>query len=127
MTTLTPPESSWQLKVYPILTAIGWLLVLTSLGVGLFVLAPTASSYFGANAKLVRDAAEVGSTLLGQLQILSVIPRWLEPLAFLGVASFMVGIALEFSTIPSLLKNRGQVLSVCFPLLVWSGFLMKAK
>ena len=50
--------------------------------------------------------------------MLSTIPRWLEPLTFLGVASFMLGIALEFSSIPALLKNRGQVMKVCFPLIV---------
>jgi hypothetical protein len=33
----------------------------------------------------------------------------------------MVGIALEFSTIPALLKNRGQVMSACFPQIVRLG------
>jgi len=113
-----PPAPSWQIKVYPFFTTLGWILILVSFLTGLFVLAPTAASYWGGNAKAARDAAEVGSTLLGQLGTLTTIPRWLEPLTFLGVASFMIGIALEFSTIPGILKNRGQVLKVCLPLIL---------
>ncbi|MDK1030005.1 MAG: hypothetical protein QGM50_04420 [Anaerolineae bacterium] len=114
----TNEKSVWQLRVFPLFTLLGWILIAVSFLIGLFVLAPTASSYLGGNAKVVRDAAEAGSLLLGQLGTLSAIPRWLTPLTFLGVASFMVGIALEFSSIPALLKNRGQVLSACFPYLV---------
>jgi len=85
--------------------------------VGLFVLTPTAISYLSDNTKAVRDAAQVGSPLLVQLQTLTSIPRWMEPLAFLGVAFFMVGIALEFSSIPAVLKNRGEVMKASFPFL----------
>ncbi len=118
MTTLQGPSKSWQLKVYPIFTLLGWVLIGLSLIIGIFVLTPTAISYWGGNAKAARDAAEVGSALLGQLNTLTATPRWLEPLTFLGVASFMLGIALEFSAIPDMLKNRGQVMSVCFPQIV---------
>jgi len=118
---LTPPAPAWQMKVFPLFSLLGWVLILSSFLIGLIGLAPTAASYWGGNAKAVRDAAEAGSALLGQLQVLSVIPRWLEPLAFLGVAAFMTGIALEFSTIPAVLKNRGQVMSACFPLIVKLG------
>ena len=121
MNTIKPPNSPWQLKVFPIFTFLGWVSILTALFVGLFVLTPTALSYLGGNAKAVRDAAEVGSPLLSQLKTLTATPRWLEPLAFLGIASFMVGIALEFSSIPSILKNRGEVMKVCFPLLRGNG------
>ena len=120
-TQLQSPTPGWQLRVFPLFTLLGWVLILVSFLIGLFVLAPAAASYWGGNAKAVRDAADAGSALLGQLQTLNVIPRWLEPLTFLGVASFMLGIALEFSTIPSLLRNRGQVLSATFPLIVKLG------
>lgn len=118
MATLQGPSKSWQLKVYPIFTLLGGVLVGLSLIIGIFVLTPTAIDYWGGSAKTVRDAAEVGSGLLVQLNTLTVIPRWLTPLTFLGVASFMVGIALEFSAIPDILKNRGQVMSICFPQIV---------
>ena len=121
MNEVRPPEPTWQMKVYPLFSALGWILVIVSFAVGLFVLAPTAVDYWGGNAKSVRDAAAVGSELLTDLGTLTVTPRWLKPLTFLGVASFMLGIALEFSTIPNVLKNRGWVLSVCFPLIVRHG------
>ena len=118
---LTPPKTGMQMKIFPLFTMLGWILILVSFIIGLTVLAPTAVSYFGSNAKTVRDAAMVGSELLGQLETLQSIPAWLQPLTFLGVAAFMTGIALEFSAIPKLLKNRGEVMSLCFPLLVEKG------
>jgi hypothetical protein len=117
MENIQAPRTSWQLKVFPLFSMLGWIFVSLALVIGLVVLSSTAQSYWGANAKIVRDSAEAGSALLGQLQILNVTPRWLEPLLFVGVASFMLGIALEFSAIPALLKNRGKVMKICFPLI----------
>ncbi len=121
MTNVTTPAPAWQMKAFPLFTLLGWVLILVSFLIGLFVLSATAAGYWGGNAKVVRDAAEAGSSLLGQLQTLSVTPRWLEPLTFVGVAAFMTGIALEFSTIPRILQNRGQVMSAAFPLIVKLG------
>jgi hypothetical protein len=121
MNEVRPPEPTWQMKVYPLFSALGWVLIVVSLIIGVFVLAPTAADYWGGNAKAVRDAADAGSSLIGQLGTLAATPRWLEPLTFLGVAAFMVGIALEFSTIPHVLKNRGWVMSACFPLIAKLG------
>ena len=121
MNTLQPAKSTWQSKVFPLLILIGWIIVIAVFFIGLFLLTPTASSYWGGNTKAVRDAAEAGTPLLALLSVLVTIPRWLEPLTFLGVASFMTGIALAFSTIPNLLKDRGQLMSVCFPLFVKLG------
>ncbi len=117
----TQTKSPWQMKIFPIFTALGWILILVSFLIGAFVLAPTAASYWGGSAKVVRDAAEAGSTLVAQLGVQAATPRWLEPLAFLGVAFFMTGIALEFSTIPGFLKTRGQILKNAFPLVVNLG------
>lgn len=119
MATLQAPKPAWQMRVYPWLTASGWILILVSFVIGLFVLAPTAVSYWGENAKATRDAA--GSGLLAALETLNRVPRWLEPMTFLGVASFMLGIALEFSSIPQVLRNRGDVMRACFPLVVNHG------
>lgn len=121
MVDLQGPSPAWQLRVYPWISALGWILIGVSFIIGLFVLAPASLDYWGGNAKAVRDAAGAGSVLLDQLETLSVTPRWLEPLTFLGVASFMLGIALEFSSIPSILKNRGEVMRACFPLVVKHG------
>ena len=114
-------KTPYQLKLFPILTILGWILIMLALIIGLVVLTPTAVNYFGANSKEVRDAAEAGSQLLSQISILASIPLWLEPLIFLGVAFFICGIALEFSVIPSLVKMRGDAKAKTFPLIVKLG------
>lgn len=117
MENIQAPRTAWQLKVFPLFSVLGWIFIGLALAVGIVVLASTAQSYWGGNVKIARDAAEAGSVLLGQLQVLTSTPRWLEPLVFVGVASFMLGVALEFSSIPALLKNRGDVMKICFPLI----------
>ena len=105
------------LKWFPLFTLLGWVLIGFSVLVGVVVLAPTAASYWGGNAKAVRDAAEIGTPLLGQLTILAWWPKLLPPLTFLGVASFMVGIALEFAAIPGILDRRTDILIRAVPLM----------
>jgi hypothetical protein len=121
MSTNQTAKTPYQLKVFPILTILGWILIMLALIIGLVVLTPTAVNYFGANSKEARDAAEAGSQLLSQIGLLASIPLWLEPLTFLGVAFFICGIALEFSVIPSLVKMRGDAMAKAFPLIVKLG------
>jgi|Deesub1362A_J573_1020465.scaffolds.fasta_scaffold01276_9 hypothetical protein len=111
----------WQLRAFPLFTIGAWILVAVVVAVGVFVLAPTAANYWGGHPKAIRDAATAGSALQSQLALLSSMPRWLEPLTFTAIALFMVGIALEFSSIPGILRNRGKILNICFPLLVRYG------
>jgi hypothetical protein len=105
------------LKVFPLFTLMGWVLIGFSILVGVLLLGPTAASYWGGNAKVVRDSAEVGSVLLGQLATLAWWPKLLVPLTFLDVASFMLGIALEFAAIPGIIERRTGVLTQAVPLM----------
>jgi hypothetical protein len=105
------------LKIFPLFTILGWALIGISILIGVVVLSPTAASYWGGSAKAVRDAAEVGSPLLGQLTTVQWWPKLLVPLAFLGVASFMTGIALEFAAIPAIIDRRVEVLKQAVPLM----------
>ena len=105
------------LKTFSLFTAMGWILVGISILISILVLAPTAAAYWGANAKAVRDAAEIGTPLLGQLTTLGWWPKLLPPLTFLGVASFMVGIAMQFAAIPEIIERRTKVLSQAVPLM----------
>ncbi len=105
------------LKLFPLFTLMGWVLIGFSILVAALVLAPTAASYWGGTAKSVRDGAEIGSALLGQLTSLGGWPRLLEPLLILGVASFMVGIAMEFAAIPGILGRRTRLLTRAVPLM----------
>jgi hypothetical protein len=105
------------LKLFPFFTLMGAVLIGISILVSIIALAPTAAAYFGENAKSARDAAAVGSALLGQLSTLGWWPKLLAPLTFLGVASFMLGIALEFAAIPSILDRRIEILKRAVPLM----------
>ncbi|MCP4420572.1 MAG: hypothetical protein GY805_28530 [Chloroflexi bacterium] len=105
------------LKLFPLATLAGWGLIGFSVLIAVLVLAPTGAAYFGENAKAVRDAAEVGSPILAQLTTLGWWPKLLPPLIFLGVASFMLGIALEFGAIPAILERRIEILKQALPLM----------
>ncbi len=105
------------LKLFPIFSLMGWILIGFSILISILVLVPTAASYWGGNAKAARDVAEVGSVLLGQLSILARWPKILPPLIFLGVASFMLGIAMEFAAIPDILDRRSDLLVQVIPVM----------
>lgn len=105
------------LKTFPLFTLLGWILIGISILVLILVVAPTAGAYFGGNAKAIRDAAESGSPLLAQLSTISWWPKVTAPLIFLGVASFMVGIAMEFGSIPGILDRRTNLLEKAVPLM----------
>jgi hypothetical protein len=105
------------LKLFPLVTLMGWVLIGFSILVGVLVLSTTGAQYWGENAKAARDAAAVGSTLLGQLTTLAWWPKLLLPLEILGVASFMLGIALQFAVIPGILDRRIAVLKQAVPLM----------
>jgi hypothetical protein len=97
------------LKVFPLFTLMGWALIGFSILVGILVLGPTAASYWGGNAKAVRDGAEVGSVLLGQLTTLAWWPKLLVPLTFLGIINGLSAIvyALRYqrTAIPQVVEN----------------------
>ncbi len=105
------------LRFFGFFTFMGWALIGFSILVLVLVLSPLGASYWGGNAKAVRDAATVGSSLLSQLSTLAWWPKLLPPLIFFGVASFMVGIALQFAAIPRLLERRTEILSRAVPLM----------
>jgi hypothetical protein len=105
------------LKLFPLFSLMGWILIGFSILVGVLLLSPTAASYWAGNAKAVRDGAEVGTPLLGALTTLAWWPKLLIPLIFLGVASFMLGIAMEFAAIPGILDRRIELLTQAVPLM----------
>lgn len=105
------------LKAFPLLTLFGWLTIMISVLIGILILSPTAVSYWAGNAKTVRDAAEIGSPLLSQLTTIRWWPKFLIPLAILGIAAFMTGIALEFAAIPGIIDRRTAVLKQALPLM----------
>jgi hypothetical protein len=105
------------LKLFPLFTLSGWVLVSFSILISILVLSPTNAVYWGNNTKVIRDAAEAGSPLLVQLTTLAWWPKLLPPLIFWGVAFFMLGIALEFAAIPAILERRIDALKKALPLM----------
>lgn len=144
--TVQPAARPWQLNLFWIFSLAGAMLIMLAFLIGLFVLTPTAQDYWGNHSKLARDCAGVSlgidtgfdatnnlvarcetegldvdglqSALGSQIITLTSTTRWLEPLIFVGIAAFMVGIALEFSSIPKLLKNRADVMSAAYTQLI---------
>ncbi|UCC54608.1 MAG: hypothetical protein JSV68_11695 [Anaerolineaceae bacterium] len=106
------------LKFFPLFTLLGWgLIIFAGLVVLGFIVSPTGAAYWGSNAKAARDAAAASSLLVSQLSTLALWKHIVPPLLILGIASFMVGIAMEFASIPSLLDKRTAALKQALPLM----------
>ncbi|MBT5318577.1 MAG: hypothetical protein HOL45_01585, partial [Chloroflexi bacterium] len=71
-----------------------------------------ANDYYS-NTKGLRDAGEAG--LLSDLGTIQAIPAWLEPLKFLGVATFFAGISVVLAIIIKTLQTRGQAMELALP------------
>lgn len=110
-------RETFGLKVFVPAVLFGWALIAFVVIIGIFVLSPVGASYWGENAKAVRDLAAGGSALLGDLAVLAAWPKILAPLTFLAVASFMCAIALGFAAIPGILNRRIAVLKQAVPLM----------
>ena len=108
-------EKTKQEKFAPLATASGLMIIMIAFIIGAFILTPLAAEYWGDATKTERDGAATGTGLQDDLEQLSSTPRWLEPFNFLGIALMMFGIALLFSTIPELLKSRGESMKAAFP------------
>lgn len=57
MTVIQPLKRGRQQGIFPIFSVLGWVFILVSLLIGVFVLAPTASGHWGGPTKAARDAA----------------------------------------------------------------------
>ncbi|RMF78015.1 MAG: hypothetical protein D6737_16085 [Chloroflexi bacterium] len=68
--------------------------------------------------RIAAESASSPQELQDDLSQLASWPKWVKPFVFVGVMSFMVGIALEFSSIPKLLQNRGRVMGAAYTQIV---------
>ncbi len=111
------PSPPIQTKVYPLLIAAGFAIVLSSLGVAV-VIATVASGVFD-NPKTVRDAADVGSALLARQGDLATFPLWVQPFKFVGLALLIGGIFTVFwGLLRSLKEARGAAMVESIPVLL---------
>lgn len=111
------PSPPIQTKVYPLLIAAGFAIVLSSLAIAV-VIATVASGVFD-NPKSVRDAAEVGSALLARQGDLATFPLWVQPFKFVGLTLLIGGIFTVFwGLLRSLQEARGAAMVESIPVLL---------
>ena len=111
------PAPPIQTRIYPVLIAVGFLIVLAALVIGV-ALATTAADVFE-SSKAVRDAAAPGSSLLADQSDLAAIPLWVQPFTFLGISILVAGIFTVFwGLLRSLREARGAAMVEAVPLLL---------
>lgn len=111
------PAPPIQTRIYPALIAVGFLIVLAALVIGI-ALATTTADVFE-SSKAVRDAAAPGSSLLADQSDLAAIPLWVQPFKFLGISILVAGIFTVFwGLLRSLREARGAALVEAVPLLL---------
>ena len=111
------PSPPIQTKVYPLLIAAGFAIVLSSLAIAA-VIATVANGVFD-NPKTVRDAAEVGSALLARQGDLATFPLWVQPFKFVGLTLLIGGIFTVFwGLLSSLQQTRGAAMVESIPALL---------
>ncbi len=111
------PSPPIQTKVYPLLMAAGFAIVLSSLAIAA-VIATVANGVFD-NPKSVRDAAEVGSVLLARQGDLATFPLWVQPFKFVGLTLLISGIFTVFwGLLRSLQEARGAAMVDSIPVLL---------
>ncbi len=111
------PSPPIQTKVYPLLMAAGFAIVLSALAIAA-VIATVASGVFD-NPKSVRDAADVGSALLARQGDLATFPLWVQPFKFVGLSLLIGGIFTVFwGLLRSLQEARGAAMVESIPVLL---------
>ncbi len=111
------PSPPIQTKIYPLLIAGGFAIVLSALGIAV-VLATVANDVFD-SAKSLRDAAEAGSPLLARQGDLATFPLWVQPFKFLGLTLLIGGIFTVFwGLLRSLQEARGAAMVESIPVLL---------
>ncbi len=111
------PSPPIQTKVYPLLIAMGFAIVLSALGIAA-VLATVASDVFD-NSFAERAAAAAGDPLLARQGDLATFPLWVQPFVFLGVALLVSGIfAVFWGLLRSLQEARGTAMVESIPVLL---------
>ena len=100
-------------KLMPILAAIGLLIVLLTWIIH-YNLSGIVGDYYS-NPKSIRDGAESGSLVLGQLGEIMTTKTWLTPLTFVGLASLLTAISASLTGIKKTLGLRLSVFEEAIP------------
>ena len=104
-----------HIKVAGALWVLGMMTVMIA-AVAWIVLAVMTGDYF-TNSKAVRDAAEAGSGILSQQGSIAAVGAWTLPLAFVGMATFLLGFGFAFANILRNVRLRGNTMAAVLPVL----------
>lgn len=99
-----------MMRLYPLIAAMGWGIVLVSLLVGIFALSPALSTFFS-EAKAVREAAAAGSPLVQANVTAHVIETWVPQFKFLGLGLGLMAITMALGSIAKWLRRMGAVIT----------------
>ncbi len=111
------PSPPIQTKVYPLLIAMGFFIVLSALAIAA-VLATVANGVFD-HSFAERAAAAAGDPLLARQGDLATFPLWVQPFKFVGLTLLVSGIfAVFWGLLRSLQEARGAAMVDSIPILV---------
>ena len=97
----------------PFLAVIGLSIVLLAFVI-YFNLSGTVADYYS-NPKSVRDSAESGSDILGQLQAITSTGAWVKPFTFVGLGLLLSAISASLTGIKKTLGLRTKVFEDAMP------------
>ncbi len=101
--TLTPPITA---KLFPMFMMMGLMILIVNLVIAGIIGAIAWDVYGNSVAEI--NAAESGSSLLGDQGTVNTFKAWLEPFKFVGLATILVGISLAVHTILQVIRFQGQ-------------------
>lgn len=100
-------------RLMPIFAVIGLLIVLLT-WIIYYNLSGTVGDYYS-NPKSIRDGAESGSLVLGQLGDIMTTSTWVKPLTFVGLAFLLTAISASLTGIKKTLGLRLSVFEEAIP------------
>ncbi len=103
--------SSPQIMIAGALWLVAFMIIMIA-AVTWIVLAVMAGDLF-TNAKAVRDADQAG--ILSQQGSIAAVKAWVLPLAFVGLATFIVGFGFAFANILRNIRLRGGTMAAVLP------------
>lgn len=103
-----------MMPMFPLITVMGWVIVLIALLVGAFALAPAQATFFS-DAKAVREGAAAGSAFVQANVASHIIETWVPQFKFLGLGLMLMAITMALGTIAKRLRRMGQVIGSHLP------------
>ena len=103
------PKPPWSAELFPMLMMMGLMILIGAFVVSIVIAESAARDVFG-NPIATINAAESGSSLLGDLQDVKTFTAWLQAFAFTGLALVLSGIVLALYTIAQALRfQHGRI------------------